>query len=257
MKDNMPDVDGDMHEAEDTTLAGHTQAVDSDGNKQEPSQTDEAEEASNVSDMAPKNAGEKSGGNWYSKTGPATPAHSLPALSDVVGVSEIADSQTPDHERVHISEDQNVFDPEVHVADQWGEPVLNKDGSYRKKRGRKKGSRNSDSDSTDENTVPVINVDEAAKQSANLFINAGVLIFGDDWAPESKDEAGALKNAFKNYYDAKGVPEIPPEYGLAFALGAYSLNRITKDQTRTKLQKVGIFLKEKFGRFFRRNKSGV
>lgn len=252
MRDN-DQPDGDLHTTEPSTLEGVTQ-VDTD--KQEPSQqgTDQ-----NVSDLAEEIPVEKPTGNWYSKNGPATPGHSLPLLSDVVGIDDIAASQIPSHESADITEDENSFDPATHATDQWGQPILNKDGTYRRKRGRKKGSRNSATDSPAQETssIPLISTDEAAKQSANLFINTGVLVFGDEWAPESKEEAGALKNAFKNYYDAKGVPNIPPEYGLAFALGAYSLNRLTKDNTRTKLQRAGLFLKEKFGRFFRRNKTGT
>lgn len=154
------------------------------------------------------------------------------------------------------SEKHAGFDPEIHAVNPDGTPKFKLDGSYAKKRGRKAGAAGArplpDTSIADgQETQQGISTEEAARQSANTFINGARLLFGDEWEPETKAEAENLKNSFKNYYDARGVPNIPPEFGLVVALSAYSIPRLTKENTQTKLQKVAGWAKKKFGGLMR------
>jgi hypothetical protein len=91
-----------------------------------------------------------------------------------------------------------------------------------------------------------INIDEAARQSANLVINASVWILGEEVGkPADKAEAEGLKLSFKNYYEARGVPNIPPEFGLVIALGSYIGPRLMHEKSKSKMERVGQWISTK------------
>lgn len=134
-----------------------------------------------------------------------------------------------------VSEAHAGFDPLVHAVNPDGTPKRKVDGSYAMKRGRKSGVLPSASSTTSPAAqvaqTPTINVDEASRQSCNMLINGAVLLFGEQWAPQDKEEAKGLQISFKNYFEARGVPNVPPEVGLVVAVLAYSLPRITHEKT--------------------------
>ena len=131
----------------------------------------------------------------------------------------------------HAIESHEGFDPLVHAVNPDGTPKRKVDGSYALKRGRKSGVAPSPSSAPVAAQEVTINTDEAARQSCNMLINGAVLLFGEQWEPRDKDEAKGLQISFKNYFDARGVPNVPPEVGLAVAVLAYSLPRITHEKT--------------------------
>jgi hypothetical protein len=134
-----------------------------------------------------------------------------------------------------VSEAHAGFDPLVHAVNPDGTPKRKVDGSYAMKRGRKSGVLPSSNSTTAPQAqvaqTPTINVDEASRQSCNMLINGAVLLFGEQWAPQDKEEAKGLQISFKNYFEARGVPNVPPEVGLVVAVLAYSLPRITHEKT--------------------------
>lgn len=134
-----------------------------------------------------------------------------------------------------VSEAHAGFDPLVHAVNPDGSPKRKVDGSYAMKRGRKSGALPSPSSTTSPAAqvaqTPTINVDEASRQSCNMLINGAVLLFGEQWAPQDKEEAKGLQISFKNYFEARGVPNVPPEVGLVVAVLAYSLPRLTHEKT--------------------------
>ena len=134
-----------------------------------------------------------------------------------------------------VSEAHAGFDPLVHAVNPDGSPKRKVDGSYAMKRGRKSGVLPSPSSTNQPQAqvsqTPTINVDEASRQSCNMLINGAVLLFGEQWAPQDKEEAKGLQISFKNYFEARGVPNVPPEVGLVVAVLAYSLPRITHEKT--------------------------
>ena len=134
-----------------------------------------------------------------------------------------------------VMEAHDGFDPLAHAVNPDGTPKRKVDGSYALKRGRKSGvlpSPNSTVSGPAQSVqTPTINVDEASRQSCNMLINGAVLLFGEQWAPQDKEEAKGLQISFKNYFEARGVPNVPPEIGLVVAVLAYSLPRLTHEKT--------------------------
>lgn len=144
----------------------------------------------------------------------------------IAGVGSVADM-------VQIqSEAHDGFDPLTHAVNPDGTPKRKVDGSFALKRGRKSGAAPTTSSAPAQVAeTPTINVDEASRQSCNMLINGAVLLLGEQWAPVDKEEAKGLQTSFKNYFEARGVPNVPPEVGLVVAVLAYSLPRITHEKT--------------------------
>lgn len=168
------------------------------------------------------------------------------------------------------------FDPAIHAVDAEGNPKKKGDGSFAKKRGRKAGQ----TTTTPRPSVPVssalppknapapgpagstvegaalpgqepdkISNEAAAKMASNLVFNAGVMVFGRELgAPANKDEANGMKIAFKDYFDARGTPDIPPEIGLLIAVGGYALPRLQHETMADKVAKWAKGLKRMFGK---------
>lgn len=154
-----------------------------------------------------------------------------PASSGVGDDSTIENAGSISDMVAHAIESHEGFDPLVHAVNPDGTPKRKVDGSYALKRGRKSGVAPSPSSAPVAAQEVTINTDEAARQSCNMLINGAVLLFGEQWEPRDKDEAKGLQISFKNYFDARGVPNVPPEVGLAVAVLAYSLPRITHEKT--------------------------
>ena len=140
------------------------------------------------------------------------------------------------------------FDPAIHATGPDGAPRKKADGSYAMKRGRKAGSASSPLPPKDTNSAsvkseaapdvtvsaPVISSEEAARQSANLVINGAVFLCGEEiGVPKNKEEAEGLKFSFKNYYDVRGVPNLPPEIGLIVGVGLYIAPRLREAEKKT------------------------
>lgn len=158
------------------------------------------------------------------------------------------------------------FDPAIHAVTDDGTPKRRADGSYALKRGRKSGQANSlppkgGATATPQNsqavsadpvvTGPVrIAPDEAARQSANLVINMAVWICGEEIGkPNDKAESEGLKISFVNYYEARGVPNIPPELGLFAALGSYIVPRFRQsEKARGLIERAVIYVRQKLGK---------
>lgn len=139
---------------------------------------------------------------------------------------------------------------------------LNKDGTIAKKRGRKPGQKsatvsslppvNQPENAPSDNQPQKISTEESARWSANIVFNVGGFVFGDELGkPKDKDEANAMKAAFKNYYDVKGTPNIPPEIGLLLAIGFYAAPRLRHESMS---EKVGRWIDGVKG-FFRKKVS--
>jgi hypothetical protein len=144
----------------------------------------------------------------------------------IAGVGSVADM-------VQVqSEAHDGFDPLTHAVNPDGTPKRKVDGSFALKRGRKSGAVPTTSSAPAQvSETPTINVDEASRQACNMLVNGAVLMLGEQWAPVDKDEAKGLQTSFKNYFEARGVPNVPPEVGLVVAVLAYSLPRITHEKT--------------------------
>lgn len=157
--------------------------------------------------------------------------------------------------------DRAGFDPAVHAVNTDGTPKLRGDGTFAKKRGRKSGqSVNSPLQpgagiiAQTPDSRGTISNDEAARQVCNAMVGVAVAVIGPEWAPVDKAEAKGLETAFKNYFDAKGQINLPPEVGLALAVGAYGLSRMGHESTQTfiarslrKVKDAGLWVWRKIG----------
>lgn len=158
------------------------------------------------------------------------------------------------------------FDPAIHAVTADGTPKRRADGSYALKRGRKAGQTNSlppktGVTATPQNSAVVsdsqttsgpvrIAPEEAARQSANLVINMAVWICGEEIGkPHDKAESEGLKISFVNYYEARGIPNIPPELGLFAALGSYIVPRFRQsEKARGLIERAVIYIRQKLGK---------
>ena len=161
------------------------------------------------------------------------------------------------------------FDPSIHAVDKnTGQPIVKADGTFARKRGRKTGAKNNAPETepeTETETMPEeiprevpkavsVTSEQAAKTSANLLFNIGVMIFGEVGKPVDKDEAFTVKNAFKDYYDAKGVVEIPPEISLLIVVGGYGIGRYHAAKQEAPIHKIKAWF---FNLFKRKQKPHV
>lgn len=135
-----------------------------------------------------------------------------------------------------VEENHTVFDPEIHSIGEDGKPRLNQDGSFRKKRGRKKGSTNSHFVDTSQATFD-LECSNCATLTVQTFIVCGYALGGEEWKAEDAEKF-AMIEAWKAYYKAKGCLDLPPWIGVAIATGAYALPRFNKPITKSRLQQV-------------------
>lgn len=117
------------------------------------------------------------------------------------------------------------FDPDIHVTDVDGNPVKNKDGTWRKKRGRKV----SDPTRQESRELAVVTV-ETMERVAVLAISPEWVMMKD----EGIDEKAGLVTAFDRFYDAHDIDDIPPGVALAIACGSYVIPRLAMEQTKKK-----------------------
>lgn len=150
------------------------------------------------------------------------------------------------------------YDPAVHAANPDGTPKTKADGSLARKRGRKPGQTSplpapgqKKAPLTCEATPARISPDEAARQAANLVINGAVWICGEEiGVPKDKAESEGLLFSFKNYFTARGVPDIPPEIGLALGLASYIIPRLREvEKKEGKISRAVNWVKFKIAEF--------
>jgi hypothetical protein len=70
-------------------------------------------------------------------------------------------------------------------------------------------------------------------------------MFGKAWEPKDAAEANNLKFAFKNYYDVRGIPNVPPEFALIAAVAGYALPRLKDETTKGKIEQFRDWLRSR------------
>lgn len=136
--------------------------------------------------------------------------------------------------------------------------IYNRDGSVRKKRGRKPGQKPAPQEAQEavpENapaTTATVAAKMSSKQAANLFtgltVHSAVILFGQEVGQASDEEGKMLAGAYKDYFDAKGGLDLPPEVGLIFAIGAFYAPRVMHEKSKTFREKVAGVFGRLFGR---------
>jgi hypothetical protein len=158
------------------------------------------------------------------------------------------------------------FDPALHVVKVDGTPDLTNAGNLRLKPKNEQGEpgsaapREKPVSQIGTGPSPVQTQIQAQAQyqatgqaSAHMLFMVGVMLGGEEWQP-SDDEKIYLTGAFVQYYEAKGIKDMPPGVVLATALLSYALPRFSQPKTKTKIQKLMKWAK---GKFSRRGKSGT
>lgn len=151
-----------------------------------------------------------------------------------------------------------AFNPSIHATGADGGPVINADGSFRKRRGvgksspqsRVGGKKNSAGDSAAAAAKAAATA--AGTALAQLTFVSGVIIGGEEWAPRKDassglDEAAMMTDAYAQYCAAKGITDIPPGWALTVALLAYAGPRFAMPHTQSRMAKVKAWTVGKIG----------
>lgn len=131
------------------------------------------------------------------------------------------------------------FDPAQHAVNPDGTPRFKVDGEFALKRGRKNGATTAIAKPGKKGPIQISSTDKtklvgAGKAATNLLINGCVLTLGDEWVAQ-KDEAEYICASFVDYFEAKGMTDIPPGFALCIALLAYAVPRVTMPKTQEKI----------------------
>lgn len=143
-----------------------------------------------------------------------------------------------------------TFDPAIHSIGEDGKPRLNKDGTYRKKRGPKVGG--STIGSAAPTPSPSVSARTAAVVTVQSLLTICVAIGGDEWRPIKDDTLGvdehrSLIEAWEAYYVTSGVTNIPPWVIVVVSMGTYAGQRFAMPKTQTRLGILWGWVKGKFG----------
>jgi hypothetical protein len=150
------------------------------------------------------------------------------------------------------------FNPDLHVVDAAGNPVVNKVGGLLKirpdlafrdpeVRARANAARRKTvlpgAPVTAAGGVPRTERDfkPLAIVTVETLTGLASMLLGEDWKPEIRDgvdERVELVKAWEAYYRAKGVSELPPEAMLALTMGGYVLPRLQRESMKAKLAKL-------------------
>jgi hypothetical protein len=192
---------------------------------------------------------------------------STPNISEHV-IEQEQQKEQERQENLLTDDSGETFDPSKHASDENGQPVKTASGKFRKRSGRKPGATgNSDNTQKPKSQLGNVNANsrdnqppavdpgtiEAARAAAHLTFQAGLLLGGEDFQPIIDQSTGLneplqMENAYKNYFQARGVTDFPPGVALAVTMIAYAAPRFSQPRTKTRLQKVGAWFKKTFSR---------
>lgn len=178
------------------------------------------------------------------------------------GMSEVSEHVVENHiAQQNEQEQQNAaatdkrgdtFNPDIHAVDSDGNPKMTGSGYFAKKRGRKGGS-------TAKSTIGGVPQNEAQQPSAmdiqknkqrmagsaaaNSLIMVGMVLGGEEWNPIKNvehgiDEKNNLETAFADYFEAKGMDDIPAGIALSIAIVGYAAPRFTMPKTQARSKSV-------------------
>lgn len=131
--------------------------------------------------------------------------------------------------------------------------ILNRDGSIRKKPGRKPGQKYGTSETTSapsseapaapkspqEKKAVRLGCDQTARAVLNMVVGGMRELVGPEWDFQSQEEADGMRIAVAAYIESKGGGEMSPELALFLVTTGYAAPRFKEPNTR-----------EKFGAFF-------
>lgn len=152
----------------------------------------------------------------------------------------------PANENLSEAEDDQrpAFNPEIHRTDrETGEPILNKDGSYRLKPGVKKQPTPAPANENDINSLtgsPAPATEQSGEVAAAVILagmieSSAKILISPAWAMSDKEREGAVE-AWIPILEKYNISDLPPSLALLGVYAVYASSRISKDkQTRSRL----------------------
>jgi hypothetical protein len=153
------------------------------------------------------------------------------------------DLSDPELNSLQFGPDADVFDPQIHESDTYGNPVKNADGSLRRKRGRKRGivyNGGASESAIDPADIDRAKAKAAATATVETMLAVGAMMGGEEWTPRidrkiGLDERANLIAAYEAYFIASGTIDVPPWVGVIVATGCFALPRFAMPQTKSRL----------------------
>lgn len=144
-----------------------------------------------------------------------------------------------------------TFNPDIHISDDAGNPLLTKTGKYRKKRGWKKFVNPEQPEAV---TPEPQNSKMLATFSTVTYLQAGTAAFGSDFGVDRGGEHDNLRLAFEAYFDSVGMVDVPPGIALCMALSVHAYTHTRTPTAKQRIGRVGAKIKGFFASTLRRGK---
>jgi hypothetical protein len=94
--------------------------------------------------------------------------------------------------------------------------------------------------------LTVVNYQAMGETAAGLWFSVGTMAVGPEWQPDvAEGEPQAVAGAFRDYFKAINMRDLPPAFALCVVLTVYTMKRVNKPTVRGKLQLLGAWVKGK------------
>ena len=142
-----------------------------------------------------------------------------------------------------------TFDPRLHEVELDGKPRVTGRGNLRLKRGMAKikstiGAPTGEIPVGVEGALPEQAYQATGIATAQIIFVSAQAIGGTEWKP-SKEEQDYMAYAWANYYQVKGIKDLPPGVIVVTALLSYAGPRFAKPVTQKKTQRAVAWIKQK------------
>lgn len=153
-----------------------------------------------------------------------------------------------------------TFNPEIHVTDSDGRPVLTKTRKLRRKVGRKRGGVQASKSTIDQAVIGGTDQHQTPNGSlaaAVAMVGAvemgGIALGGDEWRYKIDptlgiDEKRQGIEVWAEYFRAQGVTDIPPGIAVAIWSVSYMAPRFFQPATKNRIGLAWAWMKSKLGR---------
>ncbi len=133
-----------------------------------------------------------------------------------------------------------AFNPDIHEADENGNPRLTKDGAFRRKRGRKSGT---NTVSSGDSGPAKLTTDYRGLAEFVCGVVFGGLskTLGEHWKPDPEERSNIEKQT-QRVMEQYQMVDIPPVMGLCICVGMYAMPRIPNPETQRRVRLIGARL---------------
>lgn len=158
-------------------------------------------------------------------------------VASAVEASKAAEEEVKNANADFTDKFGHKFDPNLHDADDDGNPKITPSGRLKYKAGAKFKTKvesfiNAPKQETKD--PEKLKCQAAAEQFADSFIAAGCMIVGDEWKDQT-GERDQLVNANYRIFERYGVVEIHPIANISLVYGLYIFKRVIKPQSKSQM----------------------